>query len=159
MEKRSLLQGKLREGRYTRASGVCLATLAGIGLAASEPQIVPLDELEALWSDYSARLKNAAVTAERWPLAAPDAAQRRLDEVAGAAGDFSVVWLALVETEPVGIRVPAGPLLRAALAYFVTRAGDLMLVTHDGEHGICVELNCHVTEDEYEVVRWGRFAA
>jgi hypothetical protein len=61
-------------------------------------------------------------------------------------------------SEPIGVEVPAGPLLSAALAYFVTRAGDLMLGTRDAADGICIELNRLAEREEYEVVAWGVFA-
>jgi hypothetical protein len=77
---------------------------------------------------------------------------------ADSLGARAVVWLALVDSEPAGFEVPADAILRAALTYFVSEAGDLMLTSLDTTDGIRVEFNHVATGDEYEVTAWGAFA-
>lgn len=79
---------------------------------------------------------------------------RRASAVAG----MSAVWLALMDSVPVGVVAPADAVLRGALAYFVGRGGDLMLMTPSVESGICVEFNHLPSGDEYQRVAWGAFA-
>jgi hypothetical protein len=81
-----------------------------------------------------------------------------VDELGDAVGGLPMVWLALVDMEPVGLEVPAEKMLDAALGYFVSPAGDLMLTTHDVADGLCIECNHLALGDEFEIVTWGRFA-
>jgi hypothetical protein len=55
--------------------------------------------------------------------------------------------------------MPSNLLLRAASAYFVSTATDLMLSAEDATDGLCVEFNHLPQGDEYEVVAWGAFAS
>jgi hypothetical protein len=158
MERPSSLERRLRERRYEKASRTCAEILEGIGIAASEYDIVSLDDVESIWPRYLTRLREGAESAERWPAAEREALQDRLDTLADALDGLSVVWLALIDSEPVGVKLSADVLLRAALTLFVSRAGDLMLTTRDGRDGVCVELNHLATGDEYELVAWGAFA-
>lgn len=158
MEARSPLERRLRERRYEEGSRACADVLAGLGVATAEQRIVPLDELESVWARYLERLRENADAAERWSADERAAVQLWLDKVSDGLGHLTVVWLASVDAEPVGVEVPAAALLRAALAYFVTGAGDLMLTTRNAADGICVEFNHLATGDEYEVVAWGVFA-
>lgn len=54
------------------------------------------------------------------------------------------------------MELSADVLLRAAMAYFVSAAGDLMLTTRNASNGVCVEFNHLAKGDEYEIVAWGR---
>jgi hypothetical protein len=152
------LQRRLRQTRYETAARSFVNVLEGIGVAASEESIVRLDDVEVIWPAYLARLRENAGGAVRWPADEAQTVQRRLDELADALHDVSAVWLALVDSEPVGIETPASALLRGALTYLVSAAGDLMLTTREPRDGICVELNHLPSADEYEVVAWGAFA-
>jgi hypothetical protein len=152
------LERRLRERRYEKSSRACAEVLEGIGIAAAEQHVVSLDDLESIWPQYLARLRESSGAAEHWSVDESGAVQLRLNRISDALGPLVVVWLAMVDSEPVGVEAPAAPLLRGALAYFVTRAGDLMLATRDAANGICVELNHVATGDEYEVVAWGVFA-
>ena len=158
MDALSPLERRLRERRYETASHACVAVLEGLGLASSDLRVVALDELELTWSTYLARLRKGSDTAEHWSAAERGAVQLRLDQVSDTLGSLPVVWLALVDGEPVGVEAPSDALLRAALTCLVTGAGDLMLTTRDTADGLCVEFNHLATGDEYEVVAWGVFA-
>lgn len=157
-ERSSPLDRRLRKRRYEKASQVCAEILEGIGVIASEYASVSLDDVDSIWPRYLTRLREGAEAAERWSTTERGVVQNHLDEIADALDGLSVVWLALVDSEPVGVELPAGVLLRAALTYFVSGAGDLMLTTRDTLDGVCVELNHLPTGDEYEVVAWGAFA-
>lgn len=158
MDAPSPLERRLRERRYHEGSRACIKILDGLGIEASEQHVFPMDEVETIWHRYLTRLRENSAAAERWPADEHGAVQARLDEFSDALGSVRVVWLSLVDSEPVAVGVFAGELLRAALTYFVTSAGDLMLTTRDANDGICVELNHLHTGDEYEVVAWGDFA-
>jgi hypothetical protein len=154
----SALQRLLRKRHYARGAQACVEVLEGLGVTTDEQRVLLLEDVESLWPRYLARLRESSGEARRWTADESEAVQVQLDTISDAVDSLRVVWFATVDSEPVGVEVPAAPLLRAALAYFVTRAGDLMLVSPDAASGICVELNHLATGDEYEVVAWGVFA-
>lgn len=155
MESSSPLQRRLRATRYAKAAKACAEVLNGIGVPAQRG--LDLSEVDELWPRYIARLRAGGDSRERWPADQVDDVRRRIDDMRAATHGLSVVWLALVDAEPVGVEVPANAVLEAGLSYLVSPAGDLMLTTPDLADGACIELNHLATGDEYEVVTWGRF--
>lgn len=151
----SPLQRRLRTTRYEKAAKACAEVLEGIGVP--EQRRVEVSEVDELWPRYISRLRDGGDARERWPAAQVDDVRRRIDDMREAADGLSVVWLALVDAEPVGVEVPATAILEAGLSYLVSPAGDLMLTTPDLVDGACIELNHLATGDEYEAVTWGRF--
>jgi hypothetical protein len=136
----------------------CEAVLDGIEVDDDHRRFLDVVEVDSIWPQYVTRLRELADAAERWPVDADDPVQRRIDDLRVAASGLTVVWLTLVSSEPVGVEVPAEPLLDAALGYLVSRAGDLMLATPSLTDGLCVELNHQHPQDEYSIVAWGRFS-
>jgi hypothetical protein len=115
------------------------------------------NEVDEIWSRYLVRLRDGGDVRKRWPVEQLAEVQRHVDEVREATSGMTVVWLALVNSEPVGVEAPADELLGAGLSYLVSPAGDLMLTTSDVSDGICVERNHLAEGDEYEIVGWGVF--
>ena len=152
------LEKRLRAARYRKAIQACEAVLDGIGVAGSERRFLALDDVEELWPRYVARLRDGGDSSERWPAERVDHVRRRIEELRVGTAGATVVWLTLVASEPIGVRVPADPLLAASLDYLVSPAADLMLTTPDAKDGLAVERNHLATGDEYEITTWGRFA-
>jgi hypothetical protein len=150
------LQRRLRAARYEKAVEASVGALRGIGVPAQRRLRLP--EVEELWPGYLARLREGGDARERWAAGRVEDVRRRVDGMREAMGGMSVAWLTLVDSEPVGVVVPADAVLGAALGYLVSPAGDLMLTTLDLGDGACIELNHLPTGDEYESVTWGRFA-
>lgn len=155
VESSSPLQRRLRAIRYQKAAVACAEVLEGIGVP--EQRRLELSEVDELWPRYISRLRDGGDARERWPADQVEGARCRIGDMRGATHGLSVVWLALVNSEPVGVEVSADAVLEAALSYLVSPAGDLMLTTLDLADGACIELNHLATGDEYEVVTWGRF--
>lgn len=155
---RSALQQRLRERRYAKGSQLALAVLESLGVTGVDERVLPLDEVELLWHRYLARMHEMSGQTLRWPATDIDAVRAVIDLTCEAVQTTDAVWFALIDSEPVGIEVPAAHLLRVALTMFVSSAGDLMLVTRDATSGICLELNHLATGDVYEVIAWGLFA-
>ncbi len=154
----SPLQQRLRLGRYHKATRACAEVLDGIGIAEGDRRFLDLREVEGLWPRYLSRLRDGGDSREQWPLEQTEHVRLRIDELRDAASGVRMVWFALADTEPVGVEVPAAPILAAGFSYLVSPAGDLMLATQDLADGVCIELNHLATGDEYEVVTWGRFS-
>src|SRR6266540_989659 len=119
-ESLSPLERRLRERRYERALRTGAEILVGIGIVPSNQRPIPLNELESIWPRYLTRLRERKGAAEHWSGGEREAVQGRLGQVADSFDARSVVWLALVDSEPVGFEVPADAILRAALTYFVS---------------------------------------
>lgn len=158
MDGRSPLERRFRERSYEKGSQAGADILQGLGIASTEHRVVSLDVVEALWPRYLKRLSEYSNAAQHFPVGEGQAVQDRLDRLSDALGSLSAVWLAFVDSEPVGVETSARSLIRVALTYFVTGAGDLMLTTWDAADGLCLELNHLATGDEYEMVVWGAFA-
>lgn len=127
-------------------------------MSAADSKAVEPPALDTLWTAYIASLRVRAPTAQRWPMSGADALQACLNALADTGGASRAIWFTLVDSEPVAFEVEVAMLLRAALAYVVSPAGDLMLTTRDLADGICVELANRESWREYEVVSWGAFA-
>lgn len=157
-ERSEELERRLREKRYNEAARSSVQVLEGLGIGEADRVVLALEEVESIWSRFLTRLRGRAGAAERWPASQSQSVQDRLDSIAERVDGMRVIWLMLADSEPVGVELPAAAPLRAALTYFVSRTGDLMLTSRDGSDGICLELNRRPTGDEYEVVAWGAFA-
>jgi hypothetical protein len=83
---------------------------------------------------------------------------RHLEAIRDATVGRRLIWLVLMDAEPVGLEVPASSMLDAALDHFVSGSGDLMLASPGAVDGVCVELNHLATGVEYEIVTWGRLS-
>jgi hypothetical protein len=157
IERSRALEKRLRERRSRLALARLADTLEEIGLDPSQYRPVALDEVDSIWPRFVTRLRNRAESAERWPARDRDVVVKRLAEVARDVTGLPVVWLFQADSEPVGVEVPADPVIRSALTHFVSRAADLMLATRDVTDGLTLELNHYQEGDEYELVTWGRF--
>lgn len=136
----------------------CRQVLEGAGVDVRDEDVLPLTEVDRIWPAYIDELRARAGTAERFTAHDNDALQHRLSQIAERVGNGSAVWLALSDSEPVGIEAPAAPLLRAGATYFVSSAADLMLASRSLADGLAVELNHLAAGDEFEIVAWGRFS-
>ncbi|HEV7492927.1 hypothetical protein [Baekduia sp.] len=154
----SELARRLRVNRYRQAADVCLGVLRGLGVDESQTRVLDITDTDEIWPVYLERLRAGGEARERWSAARADEVGHRVDELRSVAGSVTMVWLALVDSEPIGVEVQAQVLLDAAMSYLVSRAGDLMLATGDVADGVCVERNHLATGDEFEIVTWGRFA-
>lgn len=159
MGRSSPLERRFRENRYRQAVESCAHVLNGAGVPEERRRFIPLDEVEEIWPQYLSKLREGGDGRKQWPAGQIADVRRRVDELRDCASGATVVWLALVNGEPVGAEVPAGSLLAASLDYLVTRAGDLMLTSRDVSDGLCIELNNVVDGNEYEIVGWGLFRA
>jgi hypothetical protein len=159
VERSPRLERRLRAWRYERAFRACAEILQGLGIDVSKADLVPVEELDSIWDRYIVRLRELSHEALRWPVEDRETVESVLSDIREAVGSRRVVWLPVVDSEPVGVEVRADGVLGAALACFVTRAGDLMLASRDTADGICVELNHFATGDYYDVVTWGFFRA
>jgi hypothetical protein len=153
------LQRRLRERRHASALKECLQILGSVGIDASAEDALPLLEVDRIWSRYLEELRARSLEALHYPGGEAVALNEHLRALAERLGDERVAWLALADSEPVGVDVPANKMLQSAMAFFVTKAGDLMLSTRDARSGICVESNHLGHGDEYELVEWGAFAS
>lgn len=153
------LQRRLRERRHASALKESLRALVSVGINSSPQDALPLDEVDRIWPTYLEELRSRSSEARRYPVGESAAVREHLRACAERLDGERVVWLALVDSEPVGVDVPANKMLHSATAFFVTRAGDLMLSTRDAMSGICVELDHLEHGDEYELVEWGIFAS
>lgn len=157
MGKSSRLERRLGENRYRQAIESCAGVLDGVGVPEERRRFIPLDEVEEVWPQYLSKLREGGEGRKQWPAGQITDVRRSVDELRDRASDATVVWLTLVNGEPVGAEVPARSLLAAGLDYLVSRAGDLMLTSRDVSDGVCIELNHLVDGDEYEIVGWGLF--
>lgn len=155
----SPLERRLRAIRYRKATEVCAEVLDGIAVGEEHRRFLDLDEVEELWPRYLSRLRDGGDRRERWPADQLEDVRHRIDDLRSAASGWTVVWLALVDSEPVAVEVPADAMLGAGLSYLVSPAGDLMLATRHLADGACIELNHLATGDEYEIVTWGGLSA
>ena len=151
------LERLLRAKRYAKAVEACERILDGVGVSEDRRRVLDLSHVDILWPSYVSRLRAGGDTRERWPAGLHEDVLRRIDALRKTASVRTVVWLSLVNAEPVGIEVPADTILGAGLSYLVSPAGDLMLTTRDLAHGVCIELNHTSDGDEYEIVAWGAF--
>jgi hypothetical protein len=119
--------------------------------------VIALDEVEEIWPRYLSRLREGGDGRKRWSTERVAEVRSHVEALRERTYDTTVVWLALVNGEPVGMEVPAGALLHAGLDYLVSPAGDLMMTSPDASDGLCIELNHTATGDEYEIVGWGSF--
>jgi hypothetical protein len=154
----SPLERRLRENRYRKAAESSAQILDGLGVSEERRRVVDPNEVDEIWPRYLSRLRDGGDVRRRWPIEQFADVQRHVDEVREATSGMTVVWLALVNSEPVGVEAPADELLVAGLSYLVSPAGDLMLTTRDVSDGICVERNHLAEGDEYEIVGWGVFS-
>jgi hypothetical protein len=157
MGSQSPLERRLRENRYRKAVESCEHVLDGLGVPEERRRVVDPNEIDEIWPRYLSRLRGGGDGRQRWPVEQFADVQQHLDQLREATSGMTVLWLALVNSEPVGVEAPADQLLGAGLSYLVSPAGDLMLTSTDLSDGICVERN-HLPEgDEYEIVGWGVF--
>jgi hypothetical protein len=132
--------------------------LDGIGVTQDRRRFLELSEVDRLWPRYLSQLRGGGDDREQWPADRREDVQLRIEELRKASSGLTVVWLALVKSEPLGVEVPADVLLGAGLGFLVSPAADLMLTTSDLAHGVCIEFNHLDAGDEYEIVTWGIFS-
>jgi hypothetical protein len=149
------LQRRLRESRYLKDVESFARVLDGLGAPPDQRRTLELSKVEKLWPVFIDCVRQHEESAARWPADQRDAVVRRVAELRDATSETRVIWFGLVNSQPVGIEVPARPLLEAALDYLVSRAGDLMMATTDATGGLCIEFNHLPDGDEYEITSWG----
>lgn len=149
------LQQRLRVTRYEKATEASAKVLDRIGVGPTHRRFLELKEIDDLWPGYLARLRDGGDSRERWTSEDVEHVRRRVEGLRDFLAGDPLIWFTLVNGEPVGAEVPAGPVLSAALGYLVSPAGDLMLTSSDLTNGICIEFNHLATGDEYEIVTWG----
>lgn len=125
----------------------------------TEDDVLPISEVDRIWPAYIEALRARTESAQHFAVTDHDELQRWLTQIALGVGADSAVWLAFIESEPIGIEAPAAPLLQAGPTYLVSSAADLMLTSRSVTDGIAVELNHLPVGDEFEVVAWGKFAS
>jgi hypothetical protein len=152
------LQYRLRENRYRKAAESCARVLDGLGVPEERRRVVDPREVDKIWPRYILKLRAGGDVRKTWPVEQFADVQRHVDEVREGTSGMTAVWIALVNSEPVGVEAPADQLLAAGLSYLVSAAGDLMLTTGDVADGICIERNRLPEGDEYEIVGWGVFS-
>lgn len=153
----SPLERRLKENRYRQAIKLSARVLDGVGVPEERRRFIPVNEVEEIWPQYLAKLREGGDGRAQWPARQITDVRRSVAELRDRACDANVIWLTLVNGEPVGAEVPAGLLLGAGLDYLVSPAGDLMLTSRDVSDGLCIELNHVVDGNEYELVGWGLF--
>jgi hypothetical protein len=153
----SPLERGLRENRYNQAVESCVRVLDGIGVPEERRRVIALDEVAEIWPRYLAKLREGGDGRKHRPADQIVDVRGQVEDLRGRAADTTLIWLALVNGEPVGVEVPAALLLGAGIDYLVSRASDLMLTSWDVSDGVCLEFNHLATGDEYEIVGWGLF--
>jgi hypothetical protein len=153
-ERQDRLQHKLRMRRYAIAAASCLEVLRSAGIPVGADCVVDVDETQTLNERFGSRLRHEMRHAVSWPANEHAQARARLNELADAARGILMVWLARIDTRPVGIEVPVADMLRAALDVFVDYTADLYLASRDGRSGICVEVDFEPEIERYQLVVW-----